>query len=376
MATESRKPDIDLIAALERSPESFEFFQAVRLIERAKSNPRLVGADKRLFPIGEDRAPTREVVRFRTTPSLTFASTPIRSVRPRRGEADAGAETALEMQVSFMGLAAAVGALPDTFTELILRRVRERDFAFQNFLDLFNHRLISLFYRAWEKYRTAFTWERRRLDPEADDTPSELMAALAGVASPSLRDRLNIPDSLLIYYAGHLSNASRNAEALARLVGDFLGTSVRIEQFRGRWLNLAPEDQTGLAGPGAGAAAAAHARLGVDTVCGARVWDIQSQFRLRVGPLDYPSFDALIGGGAGLTQLRDLVRIYVGPEYTFEVQLLLKGEDVPACQMGAEGYQPRLGLNTWLDGFPPERLAEDAIRRFEPFDDITVEVAA
>ena len=56
MATPSRRPDPPLSEELFDEPYRFDFFQAVRLLER-------LGPDA--APVGRDGPPAREVVRFR-----------------------------------------------------------------------------------------------------------------------------------------------------------------------------------------------------------------------------------------------------------------------------------------------------------------------
>src|SRR5712691_8081671 len=129
----------------------FEFFQAVRLLERMSPSRQRVGASG---------PPAEEIVRFRTLPSLAFPPSQIHEVRDTGGR-----DAPPEMTVAFLGLTGPLGLLPHPYTELLIDRVRHEDRTLWDFLDVFNHRLISFFYRAWEKYRFPIAYERDRHDP-------------------------------------------------------------------------------------------------------------------------------------------------------------------------------------------------------------------
>src|SRR6266851_191107 len=138
---------------------AFEFFQAVRLLQRFDPARR---------PVGRLGSPRKEAVRFRAHLSLSFpASSVFEIVSPAEGP------TSPLMTMTFMGLYGPSGILPRHYTELLLRLERETKgaerYALRAWLDLFNHRLISLFYRAWEKYRFPLAYERgETFGPEPD----------------------------------------------------------------------------------------------------------------------------------------------------------------------------------------------------------------
>src|SRR6266498_4733090 len=146
MAAESRRADPSLEQVLFEEGYRFEFFQAVRVLERLY---------RARLPVGCDSIPAKEVVRFHSLLSLTFPPSAVHDVVP----SDDGASPA-QMTVAFMGLTGLLGVLPRHYTELLLERMRHKDQTLRDFLDLFNHRLISLFYRAWEKYRLPMAYER------------------------------------------------------------------------------------------------------------------------------------------------------------------------------------------------------------------------
>jgi type VI secretion system protein ImpH len=251
--------------------------------------------------------------------------------------------------------------------------------ALRAWFDLFNHRLVSLFYRAWEKYRFYVPYERGDFGrPEADPFTQALFSLL-GLGAPSLRNRLRVAirqdvegerrervlarldDLVLLYYGGFFAHRPRCAVALEALLADYFHLPVRVEQFHGQWLRLDPVNQSRL-GEGAG-----NNQPGINLVAGERVWSAQSKFRLRLGPLRYAQFLEFLPDRAPVPQrktfflLCHLVRLYVGPEFDFDVQLVLSAPDVPALQLGDHnGGSPRLGWNTWVRSGEFRRDAEDA----------------
>jgi type VI secretion system protein ImpH len=249
--------------------------------------------------------------------------------------------------------------LPDHYTTLLLERLRERDRALLDFLDLFNHRAISHFYRAWEKYRLPFAMERSRLE-QSDDPGTQCVFSFIGYGTGSLRGRLEVEDQVLLYYAGHFSSQRRSAASLEALLRDHFQIPLQVRQFSGQWLHLDHETRSCLAGPTR--PQGQNAQLGVSVIAGERVWDVQSKFRLYIGPLTYSRFRQYTPCGDKLTQLVQLTRAFVGPEYDFDIQLALQGEQTPDVCLGATGAtQPRLGWNTWLRSQPTGDIVTDAV---------------
>jgi type VI secretion system protein ImpH len=328
----------------------FNFFQAVRLLERhflalAQDDPKW-----RRFPIGQDFPPDREVVRFRALQSLSFPPGEISALRQRSLTATPEAEwPPPELVVTFMGLTGASGVLPYHYTRLILRRLREKDESLREWLDLFNHRLISLFYRAWEKYRLPFVFERTHLDPASMPSAPAVhgLYCLVGLGTPGLPNRQKFSDEALLFYSGHFAHYPRNAIGLECLLAEYFQLPIVIEQLHGQWLHLERDDWATM--PGKKCPKGTNTQLGRNVVIGERVWDRQSKFRIRVGPLSYAQFCSLMPDGERLRVLSQLTRTYVGPEFDFDVQPVLRGPEAPWCQLTRPGPDaPRLGWNTWV----------------------------
>jgi type VI secretion system protein ImpH len=287
-------------------------------------------------PVGHAAEPESEVVRFRTPVSLTFPASEVHALTPENTEAEPPSPP--QMKVAFMGLTGPLGVLPHAYTELLMERLRNKDTALYEFLDLFNHRVISLFYRAWEKYRFPIAFERG-----LDDRFTEFLFDIVGLGTRGLRHRFSFPDQGLLSYSGLIANKPHSASAMAGVLSDYFGAPVAMEQFTGQWLKLEPESYSMLG--------RANNRLGQSTLAGTRVWDTQSKFCLRFGPLRFEQFAALLPNGTAYKPATELTHFLAGQEFDFDLQLVLQKAEVPACKLSAQA-KPMLGWTTWLKTKP------------------------
>jgi type VI secretion system protein ImpH len=298
----------------------FRFFQAVRVLERLYPDRE---------PIGTTTHPSREVARFGSHITLSFPASEIQKVTaPDEENAQA------KVYVNFMGLAGPSGVLPTCYTEFLLERQIHKDFTLRDFLDLFNHRMISLFYRAWEKYRFPVAYER------GSDAFTSYLKNLVGMGTRGLQRRLPFDDQILLLYGGLFMQRPHSASGLEGILEGYFDATVRILQFCGRWIRLDEENQTRLG--------MQNHQLGYNAICGSRVWDRQSKFRICIGPLSLRAFERFLPGGPDYEPLMQLARLYAGFELDFDVQLVLKAEEVPACRLQSAGQGARLGWSSWL----------------------------
>ncbi|HZF38091.1 MAG TPA: type VI secretion system baseplate subunit TssG, partial [Blastocatellia bacterium] len=254
MDSESRGASPAVETLLHDEPYRFEFFQAVRLLERLMPERLPVG---RVTDEGQVINPGREVARFRTIASLAFPPSQIQGLeQAQEGEGDRQPR----MEVAFMGLTGPLGVLPNHYTELLIDRLRAGDRAMHDFLDLFNHRLISFFYRAWEKYRFPVAYERR----PNDDQFTSFLFSIIGLSTRGLLRRMSLRDEGLLCYGGLIAQRPHSAIAFEAIVGDYFGVKASMIQFAGQWLPLDADSVSKLG--------AANNVLGVSAVAGARVW--------------------------------------------------------------------------------------------------------
>jgi len=328
MAGENRAAadPVALFQALGKEPYKFGFFQALRRIECAHSGKARIGTSLR---------PTEDPVRFGQEPSLVFAPSTLSSFKTSKGGFPP------RLSVLFFGLFGPNGPLPLHLTEYARDRQRNSDDpTFARFADVFHHRMLSLFYRGW-----ADTQPTTGLDRSDDDRFSHFVGSLFGIGVPALRGRDAMPDFAKLHYAGRFSCPTRNAEGLLALLGDYFEMPVRLQQFVGEWLDM-PEDSRMRLGESLQTGA-----LGQTTTLGGRVWECQSKFRLTFGPLDMDDYQRMLPGGLSLTTLIAIVRSYVGDEFNWDVNLILKKECIKPAKLGEFG---QLGWTTWMSQETPD----------------------
>ena len=254
------------------SAHAFDFGQAVRLL-------RTLHPDRK--GVGEFSLPSEEVVRFSSNPSLAFPAGAVQ-------EATGKTEDRVRLVVNFLGLIGNTGVLPLYYSRLVADQEREGREGLRDFLDIFQHRLISFFYRSWENTHFFIPFERRERDPM-----SARLLEMIGLESTALRDRIGVPDEDLLFYAGLLGIKQRSAASLQRIIEDYFDVKANVDQFVGGWYQLTPEsvsvldDEADELSPG----------LGRDIVVGDEIWDPQARVRIRIGPLSRDRFEQFLPGG-------------------------------------------------------------------------------
>jgi type VI secretion system protein ImpH len=341
MATALRQHDTSMteLQTFFKRPFEVGFFQAVRLLRRCLPGRAPVG---RFYP------PASETTRFVAHPSLAFPASEIQELTL---PADNGSPAT--MKVNFMGLSSPQGVLPNPYTELILERAQKKDNALRDFLDLFNHRLISFFYRAWEKHHFFVSYELGE-----PDSATPLMMDLLGLGTEGLAKRQLVPDQALIFYSGLLSQKPRCAQNLKQLLADYFRVKVEIEQFVGTWVPLRKIDQTVLDD-----STSPMQRLGFGAIVGDEVWDQQSTVRVKLGPLTRDQYLSFLprDEAPAYRDLKSLLKFWANDELDFEVQLILQGKQTPGFELGNDNAgEPLLGWTTWINNRPMERDPSEA----------------
>lgn len=340
MAATKRYADTSVATRLFEEFYGFDFFKAVELLE-------LLAPEKK--KLGKALVPAEEAVRFSARPDLVFPASEISGLK--RGDQ----ETPASMEVTFLGLIGPSGVLPHWYTELVQERLRQKDSGFKDFLDLFHHRLTSLFYLAWKKNKFCPNYLAG-----AKDRLSGYLLSLTGLGTPGLADRIGLPVDSLAFYSGHLSQSIPSALAIESAIEHFSGIPAKIEQFLERVLPLEPEDMTALG--------LSNAKMGENAVVGCQFYECQTRFRVVLGPLSYKELMPFLPDGEMLRPIFSLVKYMVGVEYEFEIRLVLGEEAIPPCLIGGHTpTTPRLGWTTWLKA-EHVRHKEDLCMTFQERD--------
>lgn len=350
----------------------FDFFQAVSLLEKLADEERADG------PIDEMPA------RFASVVSTSFPASAIQEI------------TRLDpphppvVSVNFMGLAGPSGVLPRHYTEQLMELERDTGGpgrrTMRAWFDLFNNRFVALLYRAWRRMRTDHGMARGEAEKVDCDAFTASGYSLIGFGVRELRNRLRITmprtdgepepsvvdqvrDVALLRHAGTMARRRRSARQIANLLADYFQVPVEVEQFRGQWLQLDPAGQTRLGETNG------NSQLAVSAVVGRRVWDVKSRVRIRLGPLSRDQFRAFLPDCEPGPRRRrflllcQVVRLLLGPELSFELQLVLAKDQLTPLDLHSERQptSPRLGWDSWLATKSAEHDLDDAV--FESIED-------
>jgi type VI secretion system protein ImpH len=322
-----------LVDEMQKEPWRFDFFSVMRRLERVnRDQPR----------IGDSAARREEYVTLGQDPYLDFPASNLSRVVPEGQR--------LKIFVKFLGLLGPQGALPLTTTEESLGWYLMRDEAFPRFLDLFNHRFIQLFFRAWADARPIAHHDRPK-----DDRFIAYIGSLIGVGSAPLRDLDSVPDLAKLAFAGLISPQAKSASRLRGFISGLFDVEVEIDQFVGSWLTFDPSDHSRLG--------RANNGLGVSMSLGASIFSVQDKIRIRLYSKNMAQYQCFLPTGNLCEPLADAVFFYIGDQLEWEVELAIPAGEVIPTRIGSFG---RLGWTTWMS---PNWSSTDPYRcdaRFHP----------
>jgi type VI secretion system protein ImpH len=322
-----------LINALVEEPYAFDFYRAVRLLESCHpERPR----------VGYSYSPSEDPVRFAQNPFLTFAPSSIQKLEL------SSPDGLPRLFVRLFGLFGPNGPLPPHITEYAYdRELHFGDRTLTAFCNVFHHRLISFFYRAWAANQKAAD-----LDRPDEQRYGTYIGSFFGIGMDSLQNRDAVSDWAKLYFAGRLANQTRNAEGLEAILQEYFEIKTRIETFVGRWMDL-PRDSVCRLG-----ASPETGSLGQNMIVGNHFWECQLNFRIHLGPMKLKDFERMLPGGEAFLRLKYWVLNYCAEHFFWDIQLVLEAGEVPQTRLGQSG---RLGWTTWLKTAPFTRDADDLI---------------
>lgn len=321
MASQNRNQSIaiETLNELQREPYKYDFYQSLRLIE-------CIYRDKQRF--GHSAKPSDDAIRLGQLPTMQFAPATIAAFEKNENSIAA-------LKVYFFGVFGPNGPLPFHLTEYVRNRIHAgKDPTIAGFADLFHHRLLSLFYRAWaDKEPTV------QLDRPEKDRFSFYVGSFLGIAEHSQKQRDEISDHTKLHFAAHMGGKTKHASGLRAILNAYFQIPIKIKEFVGEWLAI-PNDSLCYLN-----ADQRVGQLGVSATIGTRSWQCMHKFRIVAGPLSLQQFESFLPNGRKITALCSLVKNYIGFELGWDINLILQKEDVPAVQLGKYG---QLGWTSWL----------------------------
>jgi len=364
MSTKGWRKSSSITRKLLESPYEYELQQAARLLERsAVYEKELNQSPIATNPVARFTPPTTEAIRFCGNNSLAFPSSEVLNIE-RTDKTNGSAQW--KLQTNIIGLTGSMGVLPYHYTELILKRLKEKDKTLLKFFDLFNHRTTSLFYQASTKYRLPLQYERNHLHNKKNkknDQHTQSLLSLIGLGTDGLNNRLYTKDESLIYYSGLFTQQIRSSTGLKQILRSHFNIPVDIEEFIGQWQELVDDVRSKL--PDQVNPNGRNASLGRSAMLGSRGWFAQGKIRIILGPLNSQQLKKFAPGTPALKALHELARLYVGLENDYEFILRIFTQDLPKELLLSKSSPPIVGWNTRL----PEKRKENTT------DDETMDIA-
>lgn len=323
MAAQKRRTRTSVKDNLFEDACGFNFFKAVHLLEGYSQDKQ----------IGKLLSPKKDAVRFRVEPGFSFPASDIQALQ------NGHAHPKPVMTVNFMGLIGPNGVLPQWYNAYAQERNHGNDFSMTDFMDMFHHRLISLFYRAWKKYRLAENYSKEGTDPI-----TKTLSRFVGMGEEEEKADSEFAGSAkrrLIYFTGLASRSVPTTFAIETVIANATGVPVNVEQFVERMIPIHDEDKTCLG--------RANGTLKKNALCGSRFRDVSSFFWVELGPMPWKKYMAFQPRSRNLEMVKKLIAYISGIEYEFKIRLILKGPDIPSMQLGGgKTGEPILGRTVML----------------------------
>lgn len=316
MASENRSAFSDI------NPKSYNFYQLLELIYKVHN---------RQDDLTQDIFPEDELIRFKSSGALAFPTSDISDLKIT------GHDKYL-METTFLGLQGSQSPLPSFYLDEFAWKYAQDEPGINHFLDLFNHRFITLIHRIWRKYRYYISYN------EGLDNFSQRMFALVGLENPLVRKTLQINHSKMLSYAGLLSGTTRSPEVISGLIAHcFDLEDVSIMSWQERIVPI-PEDQQTILGE-------LNSDLGENFVIGDNVNDCNGKFILCLNNLTVKRYLSFLPSGNAFEPLKTFVAFILRDQFAFDVKLSLAKNQLTEMTLGNK-TSCLLGWTTFIGEIP------------------------
>ncbi len=308
-----------------KSPQEFDFDQAINILEQL--NP---GAS----PLGSESDPQNEAIRIKSHVSFAIPTSELQSLQH-------DSDNKPILWINFLSIAGIQGPLPTPYTETLIDRTRQKDTAFRDFLDIFNHRLATLWHRLRKKIMPGV------LQAPPQETPiGKTLLQLAGIAHPNLLQGKQLTQEVLLSYHDVLWKKPHSGAGLLRLIKSYFNVPVMIEQFEGSWREARVQDLSKI-GPRKGQ----FNELGKNMILGKKCWDQSAAASISIGPLSWDEYCSFLPNALSSDTLRpfplleELSYFFIGINTELYLRLSLNRFDIKPVLLNRKFS---LGYNSWL----------------------------
>lgn len=285
-----------LIPRLEAELPRINFYRFCQLLEKLHPDRP---------PLGSTSHPADDPVRFCPWPGMTFPASELKCV-----EYDEEHETAPPIvRATFLGLYGVDSPLPTAYLDDIAQR-REGHEAQQAFLDIFNHRILTQFYRIWRKYSYPATFEAG-----GTDAISQALLGLVGLGIPGTDSHIATPLSRFLALLSVLRLPGKTQEGIQALVQLLAPhTQVRVSPYALRPVPVSAPigfcDEAGIP-------------LDGNTPLGEEIMDASSQLLIDLTTDCAQEACGWMPDGALYPELLTLLRVYLGWRFRARIRLTL-----------------------------------------------------
>ena len=341
MASQDRSTANHIVYDLVKHSEQYSFFQAVQLLN---DYSHLVSNERGKEALKET------LIQFSVNPQLSYNKSDIESVVIEETDE----KIIAQMSVNFLGLYGATSPLPAFYSEGILQAKNGSD-STKDFMDLFNHRMISLVYRCWEKYRyyrlyknrlyknkhyNALSQNKQTIEDNNSEPFTNWMFALCGLVQPEQRNDPDVDWNRLLPFIGMLGMRCHSASVIESILRFYFKFQYfTICSNMKRFIEIEDDQQNRLGKQ--------CATLSTDLVLGNQVEDRSGKFRIKISRLTYERFIDFLPDGKNYESLRKIINYILRDQLDYDIELQLNKQDVPALSLSRH-HQEKLGWTTWF----------------------------
>lgn len=301
---------LSLIESFLASPTSFEWQQALKILLHSFKESASVLSQKEILIKGH----------FSYKPQ----SSEVYKLSQNQGE---GGTLCLYLNVFSLG--GVYGPLPEPYVERVITQNQKKNFAFQSFLDIFHHRLVSVTFHLQQK-----------LSPQLN--PISLSQHSLGHIFSCLSGLSGLPfESTLLPFVSLFWKRGVSLEDLKILLGTFLSIPIEVHPFQGGWIALRSEEQSFIGKSGQ------YAILGQGCVLGKRLWNQTRGLLIIFGPLPWRILIQILVDPIFSQKLYEMLCYVVGPLAKIRLKVLIGRNDIQSLYLGRQ-TPFHLGKNTWL----------------------------